>query len=229
MRQSRVMIRTLPVDTTRSMRSVLESVYTSIRSAYWTELFCLATTLPLKIGEPFLLHALEAVGVDDHRPVLAFGSRGRGRRGQRRARSRGARLGGCPAAGPRLRRPRTRATDHEDRTVPRATAQADREPHSLGRTSRACPSGRAAGAAVALVPPKVALTRPWTRVISSEGRTSSPVPADHPSALIDGHRLVRPRPSLGVVPMQHRRLHSKPLARHQHDLAAQLDVPWCPG
>src|ERR1700687_1599280 len=33
----------------------------------------------LEDRETFLLHALEAVGVDDDRPVLAFSSRGRGR------------------------------------------------------------------------------------------------------------------------------------------------------
>ena len=48
-RQSLVMILTLPVETVRRTRSPFSSRYTSIRSAYWTELSRRATTLPLKM------------------------------------------------------------------------------------------------------------------------------------------------------------------------------------
>src|SRR3972149_3322114 len=53
----------------------------------------------------------------------------------------------------------------------------------------------------------------------------------HPSTAVSTRRAplatttTRPRPSLGVAPPQHRRLHAQTLAGHKHDPSAQLDVP----
>src|SRR6266508_4050265 len=120
-----------------------------MRSAYWTELFCLATTLPLNTDSPSfcMLSRLSASTVTG-----AFLPEGAG--GAADA------PGGLPG-GPDGRR--DSGSDGERESA---------ESHSLRFGA-----GRGAAALVTL---KVAITRPRTRVISCDGRVSSPVPLTTP-------------------------------------------------
>src|SRR5262249_7469178 len=109
----------------------------------------------LEHRQPFLLHALEAVGVHGHRTVLA-------RRGGRRGRIRGLGLGGALLKGARFG-----GCDRAPRS-PRDGARTYSGSHSLLWGGAAAP------------PPKVAVTRPRTIAISCEGTASSPVPLTTP-------------------------------------------------
>src|SRR3990172_6635198 len=124
---------------------------------------------PFEDRQPFLLHALEGVGVDNHRSVLALGRRLRG-----------------PGRGTRLPRPL-----RLDRPLLCGPHSREQDSAQEGCSEGGRRNGRlhdlpflaGDGPAGALAPPKVAVTRPRTSVISSLGRTSRPVPLTTPPPL----------------------------------------------
>src|SRR6266849_1343356 len=189
------MIRTLPVETVRTMRFPLSSRYTSMRSAYCVELFWLATTLPVKTTSPsfcrFSSWSASTVTGALRPSWLAAG------------RARSAPTPPSTASPPTTARPRP-ARNSSSRNWVSWAPGSDR----LG--------GRAALEGGAHSPPD-------TGRLFGDPRLEAGAAHDGVRP-IDGHRLVRPRALRLRVPAEPLRLEPQAVARDQHHVAPELHV-----
>ena len=173
--------------------------------------------------EPFLLQVLELVGVHRHRRVRAHpGAPGAAGGGAARPRRWPPARAAPRAATRHGLRPRRRARRAHRRPAPRPPASAsiaassDAPERDAGSAPRCRAEGRPDAPLDAWSPP-------------SATRDSRPVPVHDGAALVDGHRLVRPRALRLGVPAQHA---SSPAADRRSRPAPRCPAarrPWSPG